>query len=358
MKKNDLTLAKRIIKTQTMKNKITVLYQFNEKYVPFAGVSITSLLENNRDMEAIIIYLLGEQISVESQEKLKNQINKYGRECVFIDAANTIQKMKALGLNQYRNSYAANIKLFVNEFIPKQIERILYLDCDTIINGSLKSLFELDMKNKPIAMVLDTMCANHKLAIGFSEKDLYFNTGVILFDLWKWKQVGCEERIVNHIKNIRAHYLAPDQDLMNIVLHNEILVLKPTYNFQPMHMVYDYRQYMKFFGQKPYYSEATIKNAKEKTKIFHTFRYLGEFPWHLNNMHPAKKIFDRYLYISLWNDYKKKTTDKNDIVFIIERILYRMLPKSLFLPLFKFSYELFMWKSNNDSLKSKNNIRM
>ena len=40
-------------------NEINVIYQFNEKYVPYAGVSITSVLMNNMDAAAINIYVLG-----------------------------------------------------------------------------------------------------------------------------------------------------------------------------------------------------------------------------------------------------------------------------------------------------------
>ena len=78
---------------------INILYQFNEKYVPYAGVSITSLLENNKDADDITIYLLGEDISDESKEKLINQIEIYGCKGVFIDATEVIEKMKAIGLN-------------------------------------------------------------------------------------------------------------------------------------------------------------------------------------------------------------------------------------------------------------------
>ena len=200
---------------------MNILYQFNEKYVPYAGVSITSLLENNKDADYITIYLLGEAISTESRKKLLQQIEIYGRKGVFIDAVELIEEIKDVGLDQYRGSYAANIRMFVNNFIPKTIDRLLYLDCDTIITDSLTDLFNIDMKDKPVAMVLDSMCMNHKQAIGFLKNDLYFNSGVILFDLKEWRKRQCQERIMDHVKNIRSHYMAPDQDILNIVLKNQ-----------------------------------------------------------------------------------------------------------------------------------------
>ena len=102
---------------------LNVLYQFNEKYVPFAGTSIVSLLENNKSVDDITIYILCEDVLPESKLKLKTQIDEYGRNSVFIDAVSIIEKMKKLGINDYRGSYATNIKMFVTEFIPINVER-------------------------------------------------------------------------------------------------------------------------------------------------------------------------------------------------------------------------------------------
>lgn len=337
---------------------INILYQFNEKYVPYAGVSITSLLENNKNAEDITIYLLGEDISDDSKDRLLQQIGIYGRKSVFIDATEVIEKMQAIGLNGYRDSYATNIKMFVKQYIPNEVDRLLYIDCDTIVSGSVDKLFTMDMDGKPVAMVLDSMCMRHKQAIGFAKRDLYFNGGVVLFDMKTWREIKCEEKIIDHIKNVRSHYMAPDQDILNIVLKTQIKVLDIKYNYQPFHMIYSYDQYMRFFGQPRYYSQNRIINGKDNAVIYHTFRYLGEFPWHKDTLHPAVSLFDWYLAKSLWRDYKKRETDKNDIVFRMERTLYRILPKSVFIVIFKACYEIFMWKSNRDSLKNSNNSRM
>ena len=48
-----------------------VFYQFNENYAPYAGASLTSLLENNRAAQRITIYLLLENVSDESRKKLQ-----------------------------------------------------------------------------------------------------------------------------------------------------------------------------------------------------------------------------------------------------------------------------------------------
>lgn len=337
---------------------INILYQFNEKYVPYTGTSIASLMENNRHIDEITIFLMGENISERNKRQLIRQIELYGRKASFIDSKPIISKIRELGINNYRGSYATNIKMMVSEFIPCTVKRLLYIDSDTVVVGDLKDLESFDMSDNPIAMVLDSMCATHKRMLGFAKESPYFNGGVILFDMDCWRRKQCTERICNHLTTVRNHYMAPDQDVINIVLKGEISRLDIRYNIQPLHIDYQFNTYCRFFLQPAYYTKAEVHSALENPVIIHFFRYLGEFPWHKNCLHPDKELFDSYLAKSLWSDYVKAPTSKNDIVFRMERWLYRVLPKGVFLAVFKVSYELFLWKSNRDSIKGINNARM
>ena len=83
-----------------------IFYQFNENYAPYAGTSITSLLENNRQAEAITIYLLLENVSDDSRKKLKALVQSYGRELVFAESEALLQKAEGLGIPQYSQSAA------------------------------------------------------------------------------------------------------------------------------------------------------------------------------------------------------------------------------------------------------------
>lgn len=338
--------------------RLNVLYQFNEKYVPFAGVSMVSLMENNKTIEDIHIYVLGENLTWHSQKKLTAQVQQYGYQIHFINTDTLIEKMRGLKIPKYRGAYATNMKMFVADYLKDDIDRLLYIDSDTIIYGDISPLAFLDMDNKPIAMVLDSLGARHKLEIGLDKDDYYFNGGVILYDIKKWRYDKCMEKIQEHVKNYRAHYMAPDQDILNVVLKKQIKKIDISYNIQPIHTVYSYKQYNRTFGQKMYYSEDEIKSAVNNPKIFHFFRYLGEFPWHRNSLHPFVPYFDKYMKLSLWKDYQKQPTEQNRVVFKMERWLYKHLPKTAFLELFKVSYGIFTWKSNQDSLKLKENKNM
>lgn len=338
--------------------KINVLYQFNDAYAPYAGVSIVSLFENNRDIEDLYVYIIGDKISSENKCILQETAQDYHRSLIFLDAAPIIHRLKELNVPQYRGSHATNMKLFLPDILDSSVERILYIDADTAVIGSIRSLENFNMNGCPIAMAYDSLGRRHALQIGLQSKDAYFNAGIILIDLKQWKIDKCTQRIIDHVQKVRAHYMAPDQDLLNIVLKGQITVLPPEYNFQPVHYRYKTNLYQRMLAPQIYYSPEALTSASSAPVILHFFRFLGEFPWNQNSSHPYRDIFSQYLSLSKWKDkYKPKPTQSNWI-FRLEKIFYRFLPDCIFLFIFKLGYEGFIKKCSSDSDKGENNRLM
>lgn len=335
-----------------------ILYQFDERYAPYAGVSITSLYENNKHIDDINIYILGDGLSDDSIERLSKTADSYGRSITYLDTNKLIDTMKELGIPTYRGSYTANFKLFVPMVLTENIQKLLYIDSDTVVTGDILPLFEMSMNGMPVGMSLDSLGVKHKALIGLSEEEGYYNTGVMLFNLDEWKKQMCTERIIEHAQNVRAHYMSPDQDLANVVLSKKVYRLGAEYNVQPIHIVYEYELYVKNFGQHGYYSAEEIDSAVEKPVIIHFFRFLGQFPWDKASVHPDTGIFDQYLGMSEWSDYRKTGSRNSGIVFKIERWLYRHLDKKTFLKIFKLNYDIFIKKAEKNSRNNKNDGNM
>ncbi|MBR1877273.1 MAG: glycosyltransferase family 8 protein [Lachnospiraceae bacterium] len=335
-------------------NSIDILYQFNEKYAPYGGASITSLLKNNTHLDEIRIFILGEELSEESQFSLRNLAAKYGRPLSFVNTEKLIYMMKKMNMPTYRGSYAANMRLYLSYVLEDDVKRLLYLDADTIVDGPLDSLIELDMCEHPVAMVLDSLVRKHKKRLGFSGDEYYYNSGVMLFDMKEWRKHRCSERIANHVKNVRAWYPSPDQDLINVVLKGEILKLGPQYNMQPVLLAFDTVDYFRVFGTRGYYTYEEVRMALKEPVIYHFFRFVGEFPWHEGNVHPDNDLFDKYIKLSPWKGYVKRPSGAG-VILRLEKVLYKRLPKKIFIVLFRIAYECFIRKANSDSLKMRVN---
>lgn len=327
---------------------LNVMYASDENYAPFLGVSVFSLLENNKDIENITVYAVLDGVSQENHDRLTSMVKSYGRDIVISDSAVFNQTFEELGVPKYRGSYAANFRQLFHLIIKDDVERLLYLDADTIVAGSLKELTDLDLDGACAGVIRDALGSRYKSLVGFKPEELYFNSGVMLFDVNKWKQEKCTEILIDHIKNVRSRYCNPDQDLFNVALKGKFKVIPCEYNCMPVHRAYSDRAFDKCYGFSDYYSLEEIENARRNPKIVHMYRFLGEFPWHTNNMHPDTALFDMYLEKSPWKDYIKKPANTG-FVTKTEKILYRILPDTTFLKIFSRVMQ-YSFKRKNDKL--------
>lgn len=315
-------------------NHLHVMYASDEKYAPFLGVSVFSLLENNRDIEEITIYTVLDDVSQENRDRLSRMVESYGRKLIVVDANKFNITMQELGVPKYRGSYTTHFRKFFHLFMGEDAKRFLYIDSDTIVPGSLKPLLELDMGEACGAVVLDALGNKYKLLLGFRPDETYFNAGVTLIDVDNWKKNHCTERLIEHITKERAAYCNPDQDLFNILLRGKTMVIPCRYNFMPVHRAYSDKAYAKNYGFDNYYTKDEIDYARLHPAIIHAYRFLGEFPWHKGSLHPDVPLFDEYLCKSPWSDYEKRPSNTN-YIYICERMLYRILPRDWFLTLFR-----------------------
>ena len=336
-------------------NGINVIYQFNEKYAAYAGVSMTSLLINNTDAEYINIYVLGEGLSDDSKNRLTDAAGRYGAKIFFPETSHLTDRFRKMGMIPYRGAYSVYLRLFFQELIDEPVERVIYLDADTIVDKSLLPLMNYDLAQKSIGMVLESNRDDYKIMIGMGADSDYYNSGVILYDVGKWKENDYSEKLVEHVKNVRSSYIG-DQDLINIVCEGDICTLPLIYNFQPLHKRYNPKDYFDAYGASGYYNVSDVSKSRKEAVIYHCYRWLGEFPWNRGNLHPFNDLFDRYLKQSLWKDYVKEDPDTG-LILKIEKCMYRLLPKCIFIKIFKKAHELMLKGAEKDARNSRTNKR-
>lgn len=316
-----------------MSNTLYVLYACDENYAPYTGISMYSLFENNRDLAHICVYLVADRVSEQNRARWEELARTYSRELIVIDAAAIVEQIKALGIPSYRGSYTTNFRMFFHTFIREDVDRLLYVDSDTVITGSLAPLLTLDMQGAAVAVVRDSLTTVYKTIIGMKEEEAYFNAGITFIDVGEWKRQGITDKLLHHIQNVRARYCNPDQDLLNLVLKDTKYILPPSYNFQPSHRAFTDKAYFGAYKHKNYYTPEELEAARREPKILHAYRFLGDFPWHKGNLHPDNAIFDEYMRRSPWADYVKKPAGRG-MIFTVEKWMYRLMPKGLFLKIF------------------------
>ena len=132
------------------------------------------------------------------------------------------------------------------------------------------------------------------------EKYSYFNAGVLLIDLEKWRNINAGKIILDYYKANNGRLFANDQDAINGALVGKIYTLLPKYNFYNIFYQYPYKFLKRMMEPVKYISENDFNECVKNPIIIH---YLGEErPWRAGNHHKYKNDYIKYLSKTPWKE--------------------------------------------------------
>ena len=167
--------------SRLINHKIAIAYGLDNQYTYPTIVSITSILENASSHTYYIFYLLVDKktFKKENKEKFENLEKRYER-CEINIIEITDKNFK--NANTKRYPLATYYRLILADLLP-DINRIIYLDGDTLIYTDLSEMYNLDMGNNIILGFVDN---SYKKAEEFGIKTYkYIVAGVLLINLKK-----------------------------------------------------------------------------------------------------------------------------------------------------------------------------
>lgn len=320
-----------------MMKELNVIYLADNNYVPYAGVSLLSLFENNKQAEKIKVYYMAHALEKENIVKLEKLVDQYKREIQFIDTKDIDDFLEKQKVPKYLGkSYASLYRWFAIGKIKDDIEYAIYIDADTVIQKGLEKIDTVLYQEKPVYMAIDYMWDFYKQEINMEVSDKYYNTGVILFDVKKWKKDMYEQQIINFIKNEEMNFVFYEQDMANIVMKNAIGMLPLKYNAYAILRWLKPENLCKAIGlnEDNYYTCDEIKRSYNEAIVLHCSVYDGTRPWNRNTNHPYREQFDMYMQMSPWKDFEKKKVDIG-VSRTIQKILHKILPQALFCPILR-----------------------
>lgn len=333
-----------------MKDELNLVWASDDNYAFLAGVSLTSVLINNQDYEIINVWILDDNISMKEKEQLKSCVARFDRNIAFIDTQKSLEKIKNLNARSWgkAKSYSAYSRLFLADMLQEyDVERVIYIDCDIVFDGSIREIAEWNLENKPLAMAIDYNRLEIRELLNLHFDDRYYNSGLIVMDLTRWKECQCTERILEHMTCVGANYPFVDQDLINCVLKNGITLLPLKYNVNPRVMQYSYKHLCKIYGmnEKNYYSQSEYDEVRrEKPVGYHCSDPAAGRPWEENSNHIYTEIWNRYFEKSVWyGNYTKKAYKRIRLV-MVQQFLEKILPGWLYVRVLRYAAKKSMKK--------------
>ena len=274
---------------------LNIAYSFDDGYAQHAAVSMLSLFENNKDIDEIIVYVITNSLSEDNVLKIEQIAKQYERTIRYIDLHKLTERLK-IETNFNRSAYG---RIFLDTLTD--VDRIVYVDSDTVINGSLKELMELDLKDTLVAGVQDTVNPYYILNIGLDYNSRYINDGgVIVINLELWREKNITEKCIDFVYKFNGCPPHNDQGTINAVCNGFIKILPANYNVMPPMFCFTQKQLCSLFKMREYYTQQEIDEAVKKPIVIH---YTDEFfnrPWFSNCTHPLKELYLEYLSKTQW----------------------------------------------------------
>ena len=271
---------------------MVVAYASNDGYARHLTASMCSLFDNNREAEQIRVYILSNRLSEKNIDRMKCVAGQYGRELTVVELGD-VRSRFPYEIDTRGFDVSALSRFFMAEVIPGE-ERVLYLDCDTIVADSLAELWSLPLEGFALAMAMEpTVGMNIKSQIGLTQEEPYYNSGVLLINLSYWRQEKVQTQLTDFYREKGGRLFACDQDTINGALRGKIKLLDPRYNFFTNLRYFSYASLVKRTGGYAAVSREQLRRARREPAVIH---YLGdERPWKRGNLNPYRKDYDRYL---------------------------------------------------------------
>lgn len=155
----------------------------------------------------------------------------------FCSALNMTYEPLILGTSRFKYApinkrYPKTIyyRLLAQEYLPKDIKKVLYLDADILCINNISAFYSLDLKNHLYAAASHSQLTNfttvvNKVRLQNYETEQYYNSGVLLINVTQARRHIKYKDIYAFIQKKSATLLLPDQDILNSLYGNHILPL-------------------------------------------------------------------------------------------------------------------------------------
>ncbi|MGN1119938.1 MAG: glycosyltransferase family 8 protein [Oscillospiraceae bacterium] len=227
---------------------VNICYATNENYAPYLAVSMYSLLKNAAKDRVYDIVILHSAIPPDSIA----YIEKVG--ALFPNCS-----VRMVDMMDFRESVKdathayitaeTNYRLAILGELFAEYDRVLYIDCDTIVEGDVSELFDTDLGGNAVggaeAVEARVFCMTKKgffidgypynfedyakKFMGITDLTRYFNAGVTLFDLKRCRKLTSAETAVELLNKRR--WMNNDQDVLNMLFTGSIYKLDQKWNY-------------------------------------------------------------------------------------------------------------------------------
>ncbi len=211
---------------------MNILISVCEDFLKPAKVMLYSLASYHDNLN---VYLLYSSLREEQIEELKGYL---ADKCnAVLHPINASGFFVNVPLSKQYGKPELYFRLLAPYILPEDLDRVLYLDADIIINGSIEAFYNQDFEGSYAAFIKDRFdfcdeVVAQKKKLGLKEEDVYFNSGVMLINLYLFREKIKLNDIMTFIDERKEDLFYFDQDILNCILLDHKKLCDLIYNFQ------------------------------------------------------------------------------------------------------------------------------
>ena len=255
---------------------VPIVMASDENFAMPLATSLRSLVDANRQHWPLDVTILTDGFSGAGRHRVERSLPE--------GAANV--KWRVIEASAYDGiSMASHLsrmtfaRLQLADSFAPDVGRAIYLDADTLVLGDLSDLSGFDLGDATLGAVADfhldgALRRNAVCDPGVPRVDGYFNAGMLVIDLHRWRRLNIGTRA---LKYLAEHPTTPysDQDALNVVCQGAWADVGDRWNFQNHHWT-------------------RIKRLpSDKTPAIVHF-ITAQKPWKPSSMSPNARLYDEY----------------------------------------------------------------
>ncbi|MBW4424537.1 MAG: glycosyltransferase family 8 protein [Nostoc desertorum CM1-VF14] len=275
--------------------------------MPIASAT-RSVIANFQSEQKLVLYIIDGGISKLNKHRI---IKNLKSEEVSI---NWLKPKKQHFKNVQTSStitIAAYYRILIPQLLPKQFNKAIYIDSDVIVQGNIEQLWDIDIGEYYLLAAQD-MGAPYVSSprglinyqnLGISPESKYFNSGVLVMNLKKWREDQIFEKLMEYLRINKQYVRWHDQDGLNAILAGKWGELEPKWNQMPY--LFQYSSW-----QDSPFTEDVFNQLINNPDIIHFST--KDKPWHDSCNHPYKDLFFQYLDNSIWSNWSAEQAVKKE----------------------------------------------
>ena len=291
-------------------------------YAQHAGVVMTSIFENTRN--PVTVYIShDETLTDENKYNFLRTAEKYGQTVILNDIRNFAERFDSdtVAFANTKCTIGSLYRLFIPEILL-ELDKVLYLDCDIVVNLDVKELWEIDLENYSLAGVHmpeffenANECLRDKL--NGCDCKTFINAGILSMNLKKIRTLGSLFLNAMAWMKKRVHLMAfSDQDILNNIFYNDIKLIDSKFNIA-------HSAVNNLYAVDENYMHDKIIHTAGKDKT-----------WDFTGM-PVQKLYWRHYLNSAWGENRdpqelmtvlyKSVDDKNKKIPPAKSFIFRLI---------------------------------